>query len=74
MRHICCTVVLVVSLPLDHLSAQDTLTLAPGVRVRVTAPARDCEPSKARFCPRRCEVGTLVSIDSLTIVLNTRRE
>ena len=25
MRHICCTVVLVVSLPLDQLSAQDTL-------------------------------------------------
>jgi hypothetical protein len=69
MRYICSTVALLLSLPLGVLSAQDTLTLAPGARVRVTAPAPDCEQSEARFCPRR-EVGTLVSIDSLRIVLN----
>src|SRR3989441_4590003 len=70
MRYICCTVVLVLGLPLGDLSAQDTLALAPGARVRVTAPAPDCEAREARFCPRRQEIGTLVSIDSLTIVMN----
>jgi len=73
MRDICCTVVLLLSLPLGNVSAQDTLTLAPGARVRVTAPAPDCELSEARFCPRRQEIGTLASIDSLTIVMNDAR-
>src|SRR3989454_10583484 len=70
MRYICCVVVLLLSLPLGNLSAQDILALAPGARVRVTAPVPDCEPREARFCPRRQEIGTLVSIDSLTIVMN----
>src|SRR2546426_3423677 len=70
MRYICCIVVLLLSLPLGNLSAQDILALAPGARVRVTAPVLDCEPREARFCPRRQEIGTLVSIDSLTIVVN----
>jgi len=70
MRYICCIVVLLLSLPLGNLSAQDVLALAPGVRVRVTAPVPDCEPREARFCPRGQEIGTLVSIDSLTIVMN----
>lgn len=78
MRHICRAIVLVCGLPLGQLSAQDTLALAPGARVRVTAPAPECEPSEARFCPRRQEIGTLASIDSLTIVMTnakgTRRE
>src|SRR2546425_3199454 len=70
MRYICCVVVLLLSLPVGNLSAQDILALAPGARVRVTAPVPDCEPREARFCPRRQEIGTLVSIDSLTIVMN----
>src|SRR3989442_15838340 len=73
MRYICCIVVLLLSLPLGNLSAQDTLALAPGARVRVTAPVPDCEAREARFCPRRQEIGTLVSIDSLTIVMNDAR-
>src|SRR2546427_7631266 len=70
MRYICCIVVLLLSLPLGKLSAQDILALAPGARVPVTAPVPDCEPREARFCPRRQEIGTLVSIDSLTILMN----
>ena len=70
MRYICCVVVVLLSLPLGNLSAQDILALASGARVRVTAPVPDCEPREARFCPRRQEIGTLVSIDSLTIVMN----
>jgi len=78
MKHICCTVVLGLGLPFGDLSAQSIPALAPGARVRVTAPAPDCEQLEARFCPRRQEVGTLVSIDSLRIVMTnangTRRE
>ena len=68
MRRIFWTVLLALGLPLT-LHAQDTLALAPGTRVRVTAPSPDCEQPQARFCPRRQEIGTLASIDSLTIVL-----
>jgi hypothetical protein len=69
MIRIRCTAVLALGLPFGALSAQDTPALAPGARVRVTAPAPDCEHPDMRFCPRRQVVGTLTTIDSQRITL-----
>ncbi|MGH7615082.1 MAG: hypothetical protein ACREMW_13695 [Gemmatimonadales bacterium] len=55
MKRICCFAVTVL-LPLGAPAAQETLTLAPGSRVRVTI-------------PHQRVVGTLESIDSTTIVV-----
>lgn len=68
MRHIYRCVALALVVPLGALRAQDTTGLARGARVRVRL-AGTCEftgPS----CPHRSVVGTLDSIDSLTIVVH----
>src|SRR5436309_2036721 len=59
MRRICCCFALALGLPLGALGAQETPALAPGVRVRVTAPDGwgDVGP------------GSLEAIDSATIVV-----
>src|SRR5436309_2917602 len=59
MRRICSCFALALGLPLGALGAQETPALAPGVRVRVTAPDgwRDVGP------------GSLEAIDSATIVV-----
>src|SRR5437773_10397442 len=59
MKRICSCLALALGLPLGALGAQETPALAPGVRVRVTAPDgwRDVGP------------GSLEAIDSATIVV-----
>src|SRR5438034_9145188 len=59
MKRICSRFALALGLPLGALGAQETPALAPGVRVRVTAPDgwRDVGP------------GSLEAIDSATIVV-----
>src|SRR5439155_323357 len=59
MKRICSCFALALGLPLGALGAQETPALAPGVRVRVTAPDgwRDVGP------------GSLEAIDSATIVV-----
>jgi hypothetical protein len=58
---------LALALPLGALRAQDTKTLAPGTRVRVWT-RFNCE-LRGPSCPHWV-VGTLASIDSLSIVLH----
>jgi len=58
---------LALGLPLGALHAQDTTALAPGTRVRVWT-TFNCE-LRGPSCPRWV-VGTLASIDSLSIVVH----
>lgn len=69
MRHIGRCFALALCLPIAALRAQDTSALAPGARVRVRPISGTCEftgPS----CVYRWVVGTLDSINSVTIALH----
>lgn len=72
MRHISGCLALALALPLGVLHTQDTKALPRGTRVRVWGIPSPCEftgPS----CPYQWVVGTVASIDSLSIVLRDKR-
>lgn len=60
------------SLQLNALSAQETPALVLGVRVRVVRPDPGCGAPGAFWCRRWKVVGTLASVDSLTVVVRNQ--
>ncbi len=66
-KRICCFA-LALGLPLSALGAQETPALAAGARVRVLSPTLHCRSLETPTCHDKV-VGTLVSLDSLNIVL-----
>jgi hypothetical protein len=64
----CCFAV-PLSLQLGGASAQETPLVAPGVRVKVVRPDPGCGAPGAFWCRRWKVVGTLASVDSLTVVV-----
>ena len=64
----CCAAV-ALTLQLGTVSAQQASLLAPGARVRVVRPDPGCGAPGAFWCRRWKVVGTLASVDSVTVVV-----
>ena len=69
VKGIYCSCAVALSLQLGTLNAQEPPALAPGVRVRVVRPDPGCGAPGAFWCRRWKVVGTLASVDSLTVVV-----
>ena len=62
-------VALGIVLQVGALNAQDAPALAPGARIKVVRPDPGCGVPGAFWCRRWTVVGTLASVDSLTVVV-----
>lgn len=66
-------IALALILPAGLLSGQETPTLVPGTRVRVSVPKAGCPDLESRRCYQRV-VGTLTSVDSLNIMVRSAED